>query len=147
MLGLWLLFCLLMTCQIASNWMSMFQIHNTCRRHCKYIKLIFHGAGDFLWLQNTSAFLVGGINVYLHLFFKELIDFYWSTYWASLWLRELAVLYDLSAVLVTQQSKQVKHADQNHAQSFAVEFSCWRNFFSWCSSWILSHWIGMIEHT
>lgn len=146
MLGLWLLFCLLMTYQIASNWVSMFQIYNTCRRHCKYIKLIFHGAAGFLWLQNTSAFLVGGISVCLHLFFKELIDFYWKILWASLWLRELAVLYDLSAVLVTQQSRQVEHADQNHAWSFAVGFCCWR-IFSWCRYWILSNWIQMIEHT
>lgn len=128
-LGLWLLFCLLMTCQIASNWVSMFQRYNTCRKHCKYIKLIFHGTANFLWMQNTSAFLVGGRNVYLHLFFEELIDFYWRLDWASLWHVELAVLYDLSALLVTQQSKHIEHADQNQAQSFAVEFSCWRIFF------------------
>lgn len=75
MLGLWLLFCLLMTCQIASNSVSMFQIYNTCRRHCKYIELIFPYAAVFPSLQNLSAFLVGGINVYLYLFFKELIVF------------------------------------------------------------------------
>lgn len=52
----------------------MFQIYNTYTKHCKDIKLIFHGAANFLWLQNTNAFLVGGINVYLHLFFRKLID-------------------------------------------------------------------------
>lgn len=127
MLGLWLLFCLLMTCQIASNWVSMFQIYNTCRRHCRYIKLIFHGAANFLWLHNTSAFLVGGINVYLHIFFKALIDLYWKLDWASFRLRELAVS-SVSAVLVTQQSKHNRACGWKPSMEFCCGVFLLENF-------------------